>query len=209
MTPHPATFTDTAGREWRLRLNLPRLRALRELLGYSPAIVATDEGFAKWRELDCTRDPLQFADVVAVLLAEDLDRAGVTRAQFEEAFFEETYVAAKVAWEDCVINFLPLAGENPRDPPRRTVRGPAVILEQWGYELAGAAGIEPGDNSLRALAWLAEGRYRGGLRLAIVTATGRDPYAESRNPPDPAAVRAADGEALHSFAALCAASFKG
>lgn len=100
-----ATFKDTAGREWEVKITAGRLTRLRELLGYSVAIVATPEGVAEWRGPEVTRDPERFGEVLAILLAEQFKSTGITRDAFEEAFDEDAYRAAGAAFKDALMGF--------------------------------------------------------------------------------------------------------
>jgi hypothetical protein len=58
---------------------------------------------------------------------------------------------------------------------------------------------------MKALKWLAEGRYQGDLRVAVTAATGRDPRAEILEPDEtPEEAMRRDAEALKAFATMAA-----
>jgi hypothetical protein len=98
-----AKFTDTAGREWDIKITARRLTRLRELLGFSVSIIATPEGVAEWRGPEVARNPERFADVLAVLL--EGQHQDITREQFEDAFDQDVYRDAAGAFISSVLDF--------------------------------------------------------------------------------------------------------
>lgn len=100
-----SSFQDAAGREWTIRLTARRLTQLREMLGFSIAIVATPEGLAEWRGPEVARNPEKFAEVLNLLLADQFVERSVTREEFEDAFDADVYRAAGKAFEDAILGF--------------------------------------------------------------------------------------------------------
>lgn len=132
-----ATFKDTAGREWEVKITARRLTRLRELLGFSVAIVATPEGVTEWRGPEVTRDPEKFGEVLAILLEEQFDRKKLPRDAFEDAFDETVYRDAAAAFTVALLDFslvpdalkaLFMAGDESAARPSTSSSGPTNSL---------------------------------------------------------------------------------
>ena len=98
-----SAFADSAAREWTLRLDYAKARRLRETCGLD--FVDFDGLMAAFAKIDSSRD--LFVQVLAELLIVQIETRNVTVEQFWEGLGGDSFEAARVALEECVVNFFP------------------------------------------------------------------------------------------------------
>lgn len=95
-------FTDAAGRTWRLSLTVETFRRVRGVLGVNLGDLTasrTAGGQSLVNELD--NDPVLLCDVLAVAMEPEVKAAGLTAAQFADAFDAATFgPAVRAFWEE-------------------------------------------------------------------------------------------------------------
>jgi len=98
-----ATFRDTEGREWSLRLDVATLRRVRDL-----TTVDLGKLFADPRQLAALHDDIiLFVDVLYAIVKPAADARNVTDIQFGESLAGDVLEGAVLAFECAVVDFLP------------------------------------------------------------------------------------------------------
>ncbi len=95
-------FKDRAGRSWSIKVDLGVLRAVKESHGIDLQRVATDP-----RVLEVIDDHCALAEILGIILAAQLELAGVTSEDFESALDGEALLAATLAIVRAIRDFLP------------------------------------------------------------------------------------------------------
>lgn len=98
-----STFKDDLGREWTLRLDFAKARQVRDALSLD--FVNFDGLLATFAKIDASLDVLM--QVLAALLASQLSAQQLSEDQFHSGFSGESFEAARVALEECAVNFSP------------------------------------------------------------------------------------------------------
>ncbi len=98
------TFTDNAGREWRLSLNIAEAKRVRDSLAFDLFDVGTSI-----KRL--SMDPILLCDVIYVLCREQADERGVSDEDFGRAMAGDAIAAATDALLEEYVDFCP----SPRD----------------------------------------------------------------------------------------------
>jgi hypothetical protein len=116
------TFTDAAGREWRLVLNLGMARRIRDELGVD---------FGQWSAgtpwLKMATDPFLFGAVLYSMCESQAQRMDVTPEEFGEAITGEVAEAARQALDEAVVLFSPAPM---RPAMQKMLTGAKQTLEQ-------------------------------------------------------------------------------
>lgn len=103
MGPKPSpTFTDREGRTWSVRCTLKTLRAVKDAHGVDLSAIATDASV-----LTALDDFGKLAEILGTMLAEDLQRAGLTQSDFEAAMDGASLSAGLFCIVRSVRDFLP------------------------------------------------------------------------------------------------------
>ena len=130
--PVTDTFRDMAGREWRVRLTLGVLTAVRKATGVSLGDVMQKPD--RLAEFLCD-DPVRFGQVVWCCVEADAAARGVTADDFYAAFDGSTLEAAGEAVLVAVVDFFP------RSAVGRRIRGNLrAALNDVDREMADRAG---------------------------------------------------------------------
>lgn len=99
-----ASFTDGEGATWQVRLTVGHLAALRADFGLDPnKMVRSDEEFAKLFDLD----PEKLVGALYLICEAQIEKAGLSPAQWAGRFDAETVQAGTVAFGDAVLDFFP------------------------------------------------------------------------------------------------------
>lgn len=97
------SFTDAAGRTWRLSLNLGTAMAVRDKLGID--LLQPEQGDPPLLTRIGT-DEMLLGQVVFALLEKQFEAQGITEADVYASFDGETIMAAQTAFYEELINFF-------------------------------------------------------------------------------------------------------
>jgi hypothetical protein len=97
-------FKDSAGREWRVELDVTGLKRVKAATGVDVGLLFED-AFRDYRAL--LRDIGRFVDVVWVLVADQAAARGVTDEEFGRALGGDALAAAVEAFQGAVADFYP------------------------------------------------------------------------------------------------------
>lgn len=96
------TFKDTNGREWRIHLDAPTIREIRNTFDGLNLIDAEGRCFAQ-----LAGDPVTLVDVLWCLCRDQAQAAGVTDVQFGRALMGEAIEQATEALLNAILDFFP------------------------------------------------------------------------------------------------------
>jgi len=100
--PEVPTFTDMAGRDWRLVMSIADLRAVRDRLGVDLNRLDSESLLTR-----LYTDPVFLCDVLYVLCAQQAEVVGVSDEEFGRALGGDALEAATGALLDALVNFFP------------------------------------------------------------------------------------------------------
>lgn len=98
-----ASFKDDNGRDWSLRLDFAKVRQLRDSLSLD--FVNFDGVMSTFARIDADLSLLMAT--IAALTKAQREAAKIDDEAFESGFSGESFEAARVALEECVVNFSP------------------------------------------------------------------------------------------------------
>lgn len=101
-------FTDTAGREWKVEVNVGAVKRVRSLLNIDLLDLAADKGDLIKRLIN---DPVLLCNTIYVVCRPQAEERGITDEQFGEAMAGDAIEHATTALLEEIVGFTP----NPRD----------------------------------------------------------------------------------------------
>lgn len=96
----PATFTDLAGREWRLALNVLLCRSIRDTTGVD--LLGSNDGQA-FQTFAANME--KFVEALWIVVEAQAKAANVTPDEFAAGLGGDVLAAAKEALDDALVNF--------------------------------------------------------------------------------------------------------
>lgn len=132
-------FTDTAGREWMLRVNVGTARRAKEDAGIDIlGLLDAPKDGAKSQLETLSEDPSRIVPIVASLCKEQIADRKIDAFTFEEGFDGETLEKATNALLEEIIDFFP--------NPRRAILKKAKAMADKEQQEAAKAALEMMEN---------------------------------------------------------------
>ena len=123
-------FTDNAGREWRLDLNMWHVKRVRDVTGIRLMDLKKDGVFA------ALSDPVAVVDVLWVILEKEAGARKLTQEDFAKGLVGDTFEAASDALTDAVVDLFP-------SPKRKLLEKGIKQVRRECAELAAAVDAPP------------------------------------------------------------------
>lgn len=97
-----ASFTDNAGRNWRVNLTVSAVKRVRDLCDFD--LLAEDLGAMV---LELASDIVKVVDILYVICQPEANERGVTDEQFGEGLAGDALQLGADALIDCLVEFMP------------------------------------------------------------------------------------------------------
>jgi hypothetical protein len=121
----PATFTDTESRPWAVAVNAASIKRVKDATGFN-LVELFDEKSRRLVEL--YRDPLLVAEILAAVVAPELDTKGVSRVSFDAALTGDAIRAGLTALLESTNAFFPHVHQ--RTAGRLAIAKTAAVIDK-------------------------------------------------------------------------------